>query len=175
MGPFLPPWLLEHTSEVTDLQWLLVRTAGFAALAFIVVKFIVPVVRGMLNSRLRTIEETAEQVRSTLEETERMRDDYRERLDNIAEETARRLEAAVAEADQLRQHIEGEARQQSEAIVAQTRAELRREHEKAMARLRIEFAEDVVEAARFAASRTLTQDRQADLVGAFVRELGAAP
>jgi len=175
MGPFLPPWLLEHTSEVTDLQWLLVRTAGFAALAFIVVKFIVPVVRGMLNSRLRAIEETAEQVRSTLEETERMRDDYRERLDNIAEETARRLEAAVAEADQLRQHIEGEARQQSEAIVAQTRAELRREHEKAMARLRIEFAEDVVEAARFAASRTLTQDRQADLVGAFVRELGAAP
>jgi F0F1-type ATP synthase membrane subunit b/b' len=174
MGPFLPPWLLEHTSEVSDVQWLVVRTAGFAALALVVVKFIVPVVRAMLEGRLRTIEETAEQVRSTLAETERMRDDYRERLDHIAEETARRLQAAVAEADQLRRHIEAEARQQSEAMLAQTRAELRREHEKAMAHLRIEFAEDVVEAARFAASRTLTQDRQRDLVGAFVRELGGA-
>lgn len=171
MGPFALPWVLEHPSDITGAQWFIVRTAGFVLLALIVMRFIVPVIRGMLENRRQAIVETVEQVRTTLAEAERLRDDYRDRLDHIAEETARRLDAAVADAQQLTEHIETQGREQADAIVAQTRAELRRDHEKAMARLRIEFAEEVIEAARHAAARTLTQERQSDLVRAFASEV----
>ncbi len=172
MEPIPIPWILEHTSDVTDLQWLVIRTVGFVLLAAIVVRFIVPVIRRMLETRRQTIIETAEQIRQTLDETERLRDDYRDRLERIADETSMRMQEAVREAEDLQAHIREEARQQAEAILERTRRELRRERAKAMAHLRIEFTDTVIEAARYAASRTLTRERQADMVSTFVRDLG---
>lgn len=173
MEPVPIPWILEHTADVSDVQWLLIRTVGFLALAGIVVRFIVPVFRQMLASRRQTIIETAEQIRHTREETEKMRDEYRTRLERIADETSARMQEAVREADELQAHIREEARQQAEAIIERTKRELRREREKTMAGLRIEFTDTVIEAARHAAARSLTRERQADLVNKFIRELGS--
>ncbi|MBM3494743.1 MAG: ATP synthase F0 subunit B [Armatimonadetes bacterium] len=175
MDQLVSPWILEHTSDVTNLEWFIVRTVGFIVLAAIVVRFIVPVIRSMLSVRRQTIVETTEQVRNTLVETEQLRDDYRGRLERIAEETELRLGEAVREAEELQASIRDEAREQADALVERTRRELRREREKTMAHLRIEFTDDVIEAARHAASRSLTRERQADLVGMFVREIGAEP
>jgi F-type H+-transporting ATPase subunit b len=165
--------VLEHTADVTDLQWLIVRTVGFVVLAAIVLRFIVPVIRGMLGARRQAIVETDQQVGDTLVESERMRDEYRAKLERIAEETSRRLEEAVREAEELQASIRHEARDLADAIVERTTRELRREREKTMAHLRIEFTDDVIEAARYAAARTITRERQADLVRLFVREIGS--
>ncbi|NLI00083.1 MAG: hypothetical protein GX446_11410 [Chthonomonadales bacterium] len=173
MGQLQSPWILEHTSDVTNWQWFVVRTVGFLALLYIVVRFIVPVVGSMLHTRREAITESSEQVRTTLAEAEKMRDDYRARLERIADETALRLQEAVREAEDLQAHIQEEAQQQAAAIVERTRRELRRERDKAMAHLRIEFTDTVIEAARMAAARTLTRERQAELVNLFVRDVGA--
>ncbi len=173
MEPTPIPWFLEHTSDVTDLQWLMVRTVGFVLLAAIVVRLIVPVMRKMLESRRQAIIETTEQVQHTLAETEQLRDDYHVRLERIADETALRMQEAVRESEELQAHILEEARQQAAAMIERTRRELKREREKAMAHLRIEFTDTVIEAARHAAARTLTRDRQAAMVNMFIRDLGS--
>jgi F-type H+-transporting ATPase subunit b len=171
MQSLTSPWLLEHTSDVTDMQWLVVRTLGFLIIVGIVLRYVVPLIRRMLHDRRQTIVETTEQVSQTLAETAQLRDTYRERLERIADETALRLQEAVREAEDLQAHIREEARQQAAAIVERTRRDLRREREKAMAHLRIEFTDTVIEAARHAALRSLTRERQSQLVGMFVRDL----
>ncbi len=174
MDPYVVPWLLEHPADISDFQWIVVRTAGFLALAALVVKLIVPAIRAKLEERTTTVADSLDQVRQALADAEAIRDDYRDKLDHIAEETQRRLDEAVASAAELRSHIESEARQHAEAIIAHARSEARRDWERAMAHLRIEFAEDVIEAASYAAARTLTESRQASLLDAFVREFGEA-
>lgn len=175
MGPLLPPWLLEHPAEITAAQWLTTRISGFVLLVALIWKFLVPVLREKLAARTREVQETRDHVAETIRELEAMRDDYKRRLDSIAEETDRRLKAAVTEAQVLKEQIVEEARQLAQEIVRHAQEEVERDREKALARLRIEFSEDVIEAARHAASLTLTPSRQAALVAAFLNELEARP
>lgn len=170
---FTMPWILEHPADITDTQWLIVRSVGFAVLLFIVVRFIVPALRTMLDARRQTIEETAQQVADTMDETARARDDYKDRLEHVADEAERRLAEAVEDAERMTQDIVNEGRKQADMIIAQTRTELNRERERAMAHLRIEYAEDVIEAARYAARQTLTEARHAELVRSFIRDIEA--
>lgn len=166
------PFLLEHTAEVTDLQWFIVRTLGFLVMVFIVWKFIVPVIRGMLRDRYDSIISAEAQRQATLTETEAVRDDYRNRLNRIEAETSDRLDQAVVEADELKTHILGEAARASAALLARAEAEVKMERAKALADLRSEFAEGVVGAAAEAASLSLTETRQEALLSRFVAQLG---
>lgn len=172
MDGFVSPWILEHTSDVTAFHWLVVRTLGFVLLLGLVVRFIVPVIAAMLQHREQAVAEAAVRLRDTLAETRQLRDDYRDRLERIHDEAEVRLAEAVRESEELRDAIEAEARRTSDALFERTRADIERERDKSFEHLRIEFADDVIEAARFAASRTLTPERQSALVGEFVRELG---
>jgi len=174
MGHLVFPWVLEHPSNISDYQWLVTLLAGFLLLAWLIWRFVFPVVGNMLESRARTIEESREQIRQTLEDARRLRDDYQDKLDNIAEETRRRLDEAVAEAAELRAHIEREAREQAAAITERAHREVERDREKALADLRIEFVEEVIDAARYAAAHTLTDDRQERMLDMFVSGIGEA-
>jgi len=175
MGPFLPPWLLEHPAGIDNQQWLVTRFAGFIVLAYVVGKFLIPALRARLDQRREQIEQMRDEVQRTLRDLSETRDQYKQRLGQIAEETQRRLDAAVREASVLRQHIEEEAYHMAQAIIAHASREVERDREKAMAHLRMEFADDVVEAARHAASRTLTAERQSQLVAAFLAEMERLP
>jgi F0F1-type ATP synthase membrane subunit b/b' len=169
-----PPSITNASAPITTFQWLVISLAGFAALAFIVVKFVVPVIRGMLNERREAIEAADAQVKATLADAERMRNDYRQRLENIEEETKTRLEAAVAEAGRLREQILEEARGLAADIVRRGEEEVAQERAKAQAHLRIQFVDSVIRAAGYAASRSLTDADQGRLLGEFVREVESA-
>ncbi len=170
--PLKFPWFPEPPPGVNTFQWLVITTAGFLALGYIVVKFVVPVIRGMLDERRKAIEDAAGQVASTLAETERMRNDYRQRLDNIEEETHVRMDEAVAEAGRLREQILEEARVTAKTIVRRGEDEVVQERAKAQAHLRIQFVDSVIRAAGHAASRSLTDGDRGRLLGEFVREVG---
>jgi F-type H+-transporting ATPase subunit b len=103
-----------------------------------------------------------------------MRNDYRQRLENIEEETKTRLEAAVAEAGRLREQILEEARGLAADIVRRGEEEVAQERAKAQAHLRIQFVDSVIRAAGYAASRSLTDADQGRLLGEFVREVESA-
>lgn len=168
-----PPSITNPLVSITTFQWLVVNIAGFAALVYIIVKFVVPVIQGMLNERRTAIEDAAEQVASTLAETERMRNEYRQRLASIEDETRTRMEEAVSEAARLRDQILQEAQSTAAAIVQRGQEEVAQERAKAQVALRIQFVDSVVRAAGYAASRSLTDEDRRRLMSDFVREVGS--
>jgi len=168
------PWILEHTKEVTDLQWLMVTGIGFLLVAWLVLAKVWPgMIRPHLVERHQGIIQAAEQVESTLRETKELRDDYRSRLEGIEHETKRRLEEAVHEAEALREQILAEAAANAKAIVSRGEEEVSRERAKAMVLLRRQFVEGVIGAAQYAASRSLGAPQHKRLIEEFTKELGA--
>jgi F-type H+-transporting ATPase subunit b len=173
----MPPWspiVLEHPADITDVQWLIIRTVGFVIVAAIVVKVGIPVLRGLLTERQRAIQETEDQVAETMRQTSEMRSDYQLRLERIQDEAEQRMADAVREADSLRDHILAEAREVADAIVRRAGQDVDQERVKAMVDLRNEFVDKVVQAAAFAASRSLDEGQHSRLIDDFVRNVGAA-
>lgn len=167
------PWVLEHTKDVTDFQWLIVTGIGFLLVALLMARFVWPsMVKPYLVNRDQGIRQAAEQVETTLRETASLRNDYRRRLEQIHDETRQRMEEAVHEADNLRTTILAEAQQNAEALVRRGNDEVERERAKAMARLRTQFIQGVIGAANDAASRSLDDSHQRRLIDAFINDLG---
>lgn len=171
--PSWSPFQLEHTPDITDIQWLAIRTVGFVLILAIVWRFIVPMVGGLLRDRQVAIEQADNQVKATLGETERMRNEYRQRLEQIEDETEQRMEAAVREAEDLRSHIQAEAREAATGLLERARQDVEQERRKTFVHLRSEFVDDVVRAAGFAAAQTVDASTQRRLVQEFARDLGA--
>ena len=166
--PWWVPFRPEPPAPIGPGQWLTELSIGFLLLAFIVVRFIVPMLRGLLQERGRAIAETADQVQETLRETETLRNNYRERLEHIEDETERRMDAAVEEAQSLRERILAEAEEHARGIVERGAAEVERERAKVAVRLHREFVDDVVGAAEFAMERSVDERLQERLVADFV-------
>src|SRR5512144_135308 len=137
MPPFQNPFALEHPPEITDFQWLIVSAIGFLILAFIVGKWIVPsMITPHLRDRRKAIADADAQVRETRRQTEEMRNDYVARLEHIEDETERRMQEAVKEADELRERILAEAQASVEALRRRGEEEVARERAKALIHLR---------------------------------------
>lgn len=166
------PFELHPPPGVSPTQWLIVLVAGFVLLAFIVVRFIFPMIGVQLTARQAAIAETAQQVEATLKETEELRSDYQMRLERIEDETEARLQEAIREADLLREHILSEAKQNAEGILRRGQEEVERERAKALANLRNEFIEDVIQATEFAVARSMSDTTQKRLVQEFVKNVG---
>lgn len=167
------PFILEHPGDINDVQWLIVRGIGFLLVVWIVIKFILPAyITPHLVGRKEEIQIAAKQVDDTMRETRQMRDDYRQRLEGIEDETEARMAEAVREAEDLRNHIVGEGQQLAASIVRRGEDEVSRERAKAMVSIRRQFVEDVVGAAEFAAAN-LDAGNQRRLVEQFVQGVGA--
>jgi F-type H+-transporting ATPase subunit b len=165
------PFILEHPAEYSDVQWLIVRGIGFVLVFLVFWKFVRPMIVQPLRERQGAIITTAEQVEQTLRETEEMRNDYRARLTGIQEETERRLQEAVREAEDLSERILAEARNTANSLARRGEDEVARERAKAMVTMRSQFVEGVIDAAEYAAARSIDDGQRKRLVGEFVTEL----
>lgn len=167
------PWVLEHTTKETNLQWLIVTGVGFVFVVWLILKFVWPgMIRPHLVERQASIVHAAEQVAATLREMETLRNDYRQRLEQIHEETQRRIAEAVQEAELLGATILAEARDDAAAILRRGEEEVSRERAKAMVHLRRQFVQGVIGAAQFASTRSLTDSDHRRLVAGFIDDLG---
>lgn len=171
--PFRMPFQLEPPAPIQPIPWLIEMTIGFVLLAFIVGKFVVPMLAGILAERSRAIADAAGQVAETLNDARTLRDDYQQRLEHIEDETERRMDQAVAEAGELQQRILAEAREQATAIANRGAAEVERERAKVTVHLHREFVDDVVGAAAYAMSQAIDEDLQRRLVADFVARVRA--
>ena len=168
------PFILEHPGEYTDLQWLIVRGVGLLLVGLVFFKWILPMLQQPLRERQAAIVTSSEQVEQTLRETNEMRNDYRARLTGIEQETDRRLQEAVREAEELSDRILAEARQTASALERRGEDEVERERAKAMVTLRGQFVDGVIGAAQYAAARSIDDGRRKQLVGDFVKDLDRA-
>jgi F-type H+-transporting ATPase subunit b len=168
------PWIVEHPPEAGFLPFLMVTVIAFLVVAwFVWTKIPGPMIRGILDERRSAIAHAADQVQSTLRETEQMRNDYRLRLEGIHSETERRLAEAVQEAESIRDAILEDAKKVAAAIVQRGHEEVERERAKTVKTMRTEFVEDVIAAAKFAAAGSLDAGAQQRLVQEFVSSVGA--
>ena len=168
----ISPWVLEHPSNISNQSWLIVTGAGFLLVVWLLMKFVVPLIGGMLTERQTSIAEAARQVKATLAETENMRNDYQARLEGIEEETKARMEEAIREANTLREQILEDAKRDVGAIVQRGHDEVSRERLKAQKDLKIQFVDDVIKAASFAAAGINDENMQRSLVDEFTRNVG---
>ncbi|HSV75209.1 MAG TPA: ATP synthase F0 subunit B [Chthonomonadales bacterium] len=168
------PFVFHPPGDVTLTQWVIVLGSGFLLLALLVRRFVVPMLLRLLEERQSDIAGAEEQVARTLRGAEQVRDSYRERLQHIEDETEARMAEAIAEADRLRDGIVEEARAVAEDIVRRSHEEVAREQAKLMARLHIEFVDDVVLAAEHAAERSLDEGARRRLLAEFAANMRTA-
>jgi F-type H+-transporting ATPase subunit b len=156
------------------MEWFVVLLIGFICVAYVIARFVLPMIGRMLAERQTAIIEAANQVETTLRETEQLRNEYRRRLERIEEETEQRMAEAVQEAEALREQILEEAREQARAIVRRGEEEVERERAKVLMNLRTQFVEDIIRAANYAAQRSLDAEHQRRLVDEFTQKVGTA-
>lgn len=169
------PFVMEHTPEISNGQWLTVRGIGFLLVMFVIIRWIWPsMIQPHLNNRKADIIETAHQVEVTLSETEAMRADYEIRLHKIEDEQRARLEEAVHEADALKQQIVAEGEAAANAILRRSEEEASRERAKSLLTLKRNFVEGVIGAAQHAAEVGIDSAGHKKLVDEFVTGLGVA-
>ena len=172
---FHNPFIMEHTPDISEVQWIIVRTVGFVLVALVVVKWIWPtMIQPHLNQRKQDIIDTASQIETTLSETDAMRADYQSRLEKIEDEAKARLEDAVHEAETLRGQIIAEGETSAQAILRRSEEEVLRERAKSLLSMKRAFIEDVIGAAHHAAEVGLDGAAHSRLVDEFVGRLGAA-
>jgi len=169
------PFVLEHTEEINNTQWLIVKGVGLVIVAFFIVKFVWPTfIQPSLTERQLDIANQSDQIEQTMKETEQLRNDYKARLAAIEDEARKRLDEAVHEAETLKGRILSEAAITVESVEQRTRMELERERAKAVVGIQRTFVEDVIGAAHYAAEKSLDEKAQAALVDDFIGKVSVA-
>ena len=159
-----------------QLNWqaILTQAIAFIALIFLLKKFFFQRVLDYLDERRLAVQATIEQMAADRAAMERARTDYEQRLRNIEEEARGRIQAAIKEAQQLREQIVTDAHNQGEALLQRAREEIDRDKRKALVELRTEVANLAVGAATKILGRSIDPQAQRDLLQGFIDDVGRA-
>ena len=125
-----------------------------------------------MDERQKAIQETYDQMDADRKRMEDTRRQYEERLANIEAEARERIQAAVKEAQALRDNLIADARQNAEAITVSARNEAERERQKAFLEMRQQVVALAVAAAGKVVGESLDSPRHTKLVDDFISEVG---
>lgn len=151
---------------------LVTQIIGFLILMVLLNKFVFTRVFGILDERQANIQATYDQLEKDRASMEQTRRDYEQRLQGIEAEARERIQAAVKEAQGLRDNIVTDARTQAETIVARGQVESQREREKAFLEMRQQLVTLAVTAAGKVVGESLDGPRQSKLVDDFITSVG---
>lgn len=124
-----------------DTKQLISQLLGFAILAVVLWKLVVPVLAKMAGDRTRRIEESFAKLEGDLAEAARDLDDYRTRLANIQKEIDRRIHDVQEEGASTRATLVAEAKAAAEAERSRAKREVALERDKAILELRATVTE----------------------------------
>ncbi len=151
---------------------LLTQIVGFLILMFLLWRFAFGRIFGILDERRSDIQATYDQMdadRARMEETRRQ---YEQRLQGIEEEAREKIQAAVKEAQGLRDSLIADAQAHAATIVEQGRNESERDRQKAFLEMRSQIVTLAVSAAGKVIDANLDGARQTKLVDDFIGSLG---
>jgi F-type H+-transporting ATPase subunit b len=123
-----------------------------------------------LDDRTKYLEDTYEEAEDLKSQMERMRSEYERKLAASEAESRARIQAAIAEAQSLKERIIGEARDQAKEIADRARTDMAHEREKMMLELRTHVVDLALSAAERVTRETMDDERHRRLVTAFVEE-----
>lgn len=156
------------------LNWPLIITqlVGFGLLLWFLNRFVFKAIFAILDERRRDIQETYDQLDADRKRMEETRREYEARLAGIEAEARERIQAAVKEAQTLRNNLVADAQGQAEAILQQSRNESERERQKAFLEMRQQIVALAVAAAGKVVGDNLDSARSSRLVDDFITNVG---
>ena len=115
--------------NIEDPKAFLAQIVGFVLVVLLLWYVNVPVlsrpfIRELLVSRETRVEEVHNQLDLAVTDTQKLHDDYAERLNNIEIESRLQIERAVREADAVHDEIIADAKLSAEAVIRRTEEEL---------------------------------------------------
>ncbi len=158
-----------------DPQLAIVQVVGFLILLWLLNKFAYKPIFGILDERQNNIQSVYDQLdrdREAMEETKRL---YESRLAGIEAEAREQIQAALKEAQELRNGIVSDAQKQAQTIIEKSRADADRERQRAFLSMRQEIVDLAIEAASKVVEESLNEARHQALVNDFINVVGYPP
>ncbi len=147
---------------------LITQIVGFLILLFLLNRFMFKPIFGILDQRQADIKATYDQLEADRARMEETRRQYEQRLANIEAEAREKIQAAVQEAQALRDNLVADARQQAETIVSQGRNDSERERQAAFLEMRGQIVAIAMAAASKVVGENQNDARQTKMVYDFI-------
>jgi F-type H+-transporting ATPase subunit b len=142
----------------------------FLAMLFVLYRVAWGPLLGILQARLRRIQEGIEATERAKQEREAAEREYRAKLEEARGEAQALLDRIAKQGEDLRKELETKARAQAEALIAKARAEIKQEREKAVQDLRSQVADLAVMAAGRIIGESLDEKKHRELIDRAIEE-----
>jgi F-type H+-transporting ATPase subunit b len=163
--------VLMAAGHPTPTQFLVLQILGFAVLVLILVKLAFPALGKILGARTRGIEETFQKIDADTQEAAKRIAELKDKLAHLQEESQRRLQAALKEAQATRDQLLADANAQVQAAAEKSRREIQIERDKAVLELRQEATTLTLQAADQVVQSVMNDALQDKLVAKYLSEL----
>ena len=163
--------VLMAAGHPTPTQFFVVQLLGFIALVLILVKLAFPALGKILGSRTKGIEETFQKIDADTAETAKRIAEVKEKLAQLDQESKRRLQAALADAQATRSQLMADASAQVQAALEKSKREIQIERDKAVLELRQEATTLTLLAADQVVQSAMNDALQDKLVTGYLSEL----
>ncbi len=151
---------------------LLTQVVGFLILMALLWRFAFGRIFGVIDERRDNIKAEYDQLEANRAQMDELRRQYEQRLAGIEAEARTKIQAAVQEAQALRDNLVADARQQAETIIAQGRNESERERQAAFLAMRRQIVSIAMTAAGKVVGENLSDARQTKMVDDFIGSVG---
>ena len=161
--------------NILEISWqaVVLQIVAFLVLIWAVRKYLFGPIGGILEARQSEVQNTLNQVYRDREAMETSRREYEARLAGIEAEARDRIQAALKEAQGMKEEIIGAAHTEADRLVDHAREEVVREKQRAMVELRTHVADLAVEAAGKILRRSVDDRTHRELVSDFINQVGA--
>jgi len=152
-------------------QTFFVQVLGFVILVAVLAKLAVPVLGKILHSRAQGIEETFQKIDQDTQETLKRLTEMKDKLAHLSQESQRRLDAALADAEKTKAQVISEANAQVQAAFAKAKNEIQIERDKAVLELRHEATSLTLQAAEHLVQTTMNDPIHEKIVDTYLTQL----
>ena len=156
-----------------NIPLIVTELIGFLLLLWFLNRFVFKPIFAILDERQRLIQESYDQLDADRAQMDELRRQYEQRLAGIEAEAREKIQAAVKEAQGLRDNLVSDAQAQAGSILQQGRNESERDRQKAFLEMRSQIVTLAVAAAGKVIDENLTDARQTKLVDDFIGSLAA--
>jgi F-type H+-transporting ATPase subunit b len=155
-------------AKLKDLLW---RVLNFAALLFILVKFLTKPIANVLSGRRQSISDQFENLDARRAEAELLYKEHEAKLAQLDEEVKKIISAAVAQGELEKEKILEEANRTAEGIKQQAELAVQYQFTEAKRKLRKEIAEQAAAMAEEIISKSLQEADQAKLIEDYLNKV----
>lgn len=147
------------------------QVLGFAVVAFVLVKLVFPQLGKILGGRTKGIEETFQKIDQDTQDAAKRIAEIKAKLAQMTEESQRRLQAALDDAQKTRTQLLADANAQVQAAADKTWREIQIERDKAVLELRNEATDLTLRAAEHLVQSTMNDPIHEKLVDKYLNQL----